>query len=328
MNIIAYRLPSESEPFIFQTGNPKRTLNLDPTDSGFIISPFDSLKHAYTFPFAQRISEKELGNIPVNITNKKFRDATPEEYYSYIEKIKEEIAGRSDYKVVASRRINLPGNTNPAEVFNGLCDIFPQAFVFYINTKETGCWVGATPELLLKKNGNTIESMALAGTRKWNDESKEWDKKNIEEQQIVTEYIANVFSRFCQHIEIFPSGSLRYGDIEHICTQIKGTGVVPYEIKDLILELFPTPALCGSPKDFAYELIKKHEDSRSLYGGFMGPVSPDFNFEFYVTIRCAFFNRHITLFGGGGITALSLPEEEWEETENKMASMKKLLNLS
>ena len=329
MNFIAYRLPGSKKKNIFSTGKALRDYNPETTEApGFLVAPFNFKEPPYLFPLKGRLGMDDIVTARIQIGNYAFKEVERDEYTRYIEEIKKAINGSTDRKVVASRRLILPFSENLSSVFENLCEEFPEAFVFLVNTEETGCWIGASPELLLEKNGNEFKSMALAGTRICVPGSRDWDRKNIEEQDIVARHIGEVFRKNGIECSQSDKRNLRYGKIEHICTNIIGRVLAQdFPTEKLISDLYPTPALCGNPKEFAFDIINSNEGDRGLYGGFLGPLDEKCDFKLYVTIRCAYISKDITLFGGGGITHLSNPEEEWEETVHKMASMKKLLNL-
>jgi isochorismate synthase len=119
------------------------------------------------------------------------------------------------------------------------------------------------------------------------------------------------------------------GSLYHIKTQIKGV----FDNKQTTLAqitsvLHPTPAVCGSPRDTAFSIIQQLEGyDREFYTGFLGPLDTKINTaQIYVNLRCMKISpTKATLFVGGGITLDSNPEQEWQETKNKMATMLSVL---
>ena len=96
---------------------------------------------------------------------------------------------------------------------------------------------------------------------------------------------------------------------------------------DLLKLLHPTPAVCGLPKEKAYQFILDHEDhERRYYSGFIGMLNPDGKTDLYVNLRCMnITSEALTLYAGGGLLASSELEDEWQETEKKMRTMKNLI---
>lgn len=235
-------------------------------------------------------------------------------------------------KTVISRLILAPLNNTPDKLFDILCENYPTATVFLFDSPATGLWTGATPELLLEADGEYLSTMSLAGTRPCGT-AGEWDEKNIEEQQIVTRTIAETFSSRGLYPEISDIQTLAAGPVEHLCTRIRAS--LPQEwslrdLTDLLRELSPTPALGGYPRLKAIEDIRNLEShDRFLYGGFFGYVENPRRFRLNVNLRSARLHpAHpalAALYTGGGITRLSIPDAEWEETERKASTLLSLL---
>jgi len=157
----------------------------------------------------------------------------------------------------------------------------------------TGTWIGASPETLLIKKGDSLISMALAGTRPAGTNG-EWDKKNIEEQRIVSCFISDklIENGFMPH----PGNTHTYtaGPVEHIRTVFTARDAVSdkdaclHKALKTAFDLSPTPALAGYPRPESMKAIKAYEDfERGYYGGFCGPVTAGGDFSFFVNLRSA-----------------------------------------
>ncbi|MDE6109679.1 MAG: chorismate-binding protein, partial [Muribaculaceae bacterium] len=116
-------------------------------------------------------------------------------------------------RVSSSGRVSLDLDTAVAELFGR----FPDAFCYCYYTPQTGLWAGATPELLIDATRDTVKTMALAGTRRSGTDAP-WDIKNIEEQNLVTQFICDAMQECGLNPVIGETHTLRYGVIEHICT--------------------------------------------------------------------------------------------------------------
>lgn len=193
--------------------------------------------------------------------------------------------------------------------------------IFY--APQTGLWVLVSPEVLLDVNTRSGElyTMALAGTRPAGTVG-EWDEKNIEEQSIVTGFITECLEKNGCHGLYLVKGTRRAANVEHIVTHIKARTGECTELRRLLDELSPTPALCGLPRDISIERIARTETfPRRMYGGYTAFVAGD-RFYSAVTLRCVCFNRSgWCVYAGGGITAASVPEHEWRETRMKAAPL-------
>ena len=233
-------------------------------------------------------------------------------------------------KTVAARTIRLHVKVDLDATFDNLCSAYPEAFVFLFSTPTTGSWIGASPELLLRKEGDFLSTMSLAGTRPCSEEDEEWDEKNSDEQAMVTEFIIDSLRRHCGAVTAGKTFTKKAGPVEHLCTPI--SAYLPasmlseeYEeshsnrLRRILAELSPTPALCGSDRLRSLELIRKCEGfKREMYGGFCGPNGIEGVSAFFVNLRSAKISTdEAAIYAGGGITALSSPEKEWKETELK-----------
>ena len=322
MNVIAFRLPNASESYIYECAGVDYNFEFRPGHHGYVVKPFHPSSLLFFYEFIKPLPAIPSGCIKDNDTSSEFRILDKSEYGNYIDNIKASLNGNLDKKIVASRRHRVCHVTNPQKLFETLCARYPDAFVFFISVEEFGTWIGASPELLLQREGVKLMTMSLAGTRKAGDTS-EWSDKNLKEQRIVTDFIRTTFGNIglkCREGELCTK---RAGAIEHLMTTIQAESLPATDIRELLSLLSPTPALSGFPKEYAIDMITRHEGDRKLYGGFAGPIFADGNFILNVLLRCAHLSPYnSTLFAGGGITALSDPEEEWEETENKFATLK------
>ena len=325
MNIIAYKLPEDQTKYIYQSSDA-RSIDKGWEESSFLIYPFDPQKTPLLYPLGERMESIDQNMFLENIRDFGFRELTKGEYFDYIENIITGLKGYNDKKIVASRRSHLKNNKSINEIFNSLCENYPKAFVFCLSTEKFGCWIGASPEMLLEKEKDVVRSMSLAGTKRSGSDD-DWDIKNKLEQKIVTDLITAVFKNNNLEPDIKSHQTLKNGNVEHLMTLIEGRYNGLQDMTTLIRELSPTPALSGFPRQEALETIRLHEGDRQLFGGCCGPVFSNSDFRLNVMIRCGCIERlnEITLFAGGGITALSEPEKEWDETEQKMKNMKNVL---
>ncbi len=201
-------------------------------------------------------------------------------------------------------------------------NLHSNTFRYLYFTPETGCWIGASPEILLTVNKLTCKAhtVALAGTQDTNS-SRTWDHKNIDEQNQVANFIANTLSSLNIPYNIQPLPDVSFGSIKHNCDRFDFY-ITKNQIFPLLDSLNPTPALSGYPRQQAIEFLNRYENhSRRCYGGFVS-VNTSSDFTAYVNIRCANFNEsQYCIFAGGGITANSDPLEEWIETQKKAADL-------
>ena len=121
--------------------------------------------------------------------------------------------------------------------------------------------MGATPETLLKVNRNKFQTVALAGTQLYKgSEEVIWQNKEKDEQQYVTDYIVEILSKSVCEIQISTPKTIKAGNLLHLKTEIQGIIHNNTNLRDLVLLLHPTPAVCGLPQIKAVHFINKDDD--------------------------------------------------------------------
>lgn len=310
---------------------------------GFVVAPFlPQNSEIFTIPCENEISINNISSLlsgckhsAKTIYEFPAKSVDKQKHIANIESTIESICLNEIDKCVIARTEVVESKIDITQTFNNLCEAYPDAFVFLFHTEESGLWMGATPELLLTRDGSRLESMALAGTR-LSKTDRDWDEKNINEQRIVTDYIVAAFCKAGVNPKIEGPDTKIAGPVEHLCSSIIGEidskSILNQcdfnnSILKLIDSLSPTPALCGYPRNNALRNIAKLENfERGYYGGFIGMICSDWNFKLYVNLRSMRIeeNRY-SLFAGGGIMKDSIATEEWIETERKMATLKALI---
>lgn len=269
-----------------------------------------------------------ITNEVLNDDTTNYSAETKEEYCNTLQQVIKVIKENNLPKLVYSRRKIFTNfhTVNYTESFKNLCKSYPNAFRYFFNDGKNA-WMGAFSEVLGKFNKTTheFETMALAGTL---PVSEEWSEKEIEEQKPVTNYIQNILTNYSDHIDQSETYDHISGNIKHLRTDFK-TSIQPEDLDKIIQDLHPTPAVCGIPKDFCNENIRKYEKfPREFYAGYI-KVETDESILYFVNLRCArLYKDSIHVFVGGGITAQSDPEKEWRETELKSEAILKNLVIS
>lgn len=339
-----YSIPGTNNPvLIIQKSTAINKISIEDLDNkhGFVIAPFESAKtnevilltDDFVIKDHSGLSELEgyLLTLPEikssnNINNHQLsKNEYLEKAQYFIDKIK---SGKFK-KIVLSRVLvmEIENAIDYSKFFNELCQKYQNAFVYLLYTPETGIWSGATPETLLKKENNRVETMAVAGTRLLSDykTEPEWDEKEKEEQHLVSIYIENLLSELgVKDYEIKGPETIVAGKIVHLKTSFSiNLEFLKDRLGIFIKGLHPTPAVCGLPKADAYHLIEKAEThSRRLYTGFIGPWNIENKSHLFVNLRCAeFTDNKIMAYVGGGLTKDSIPIDEWQETKNKSRTL-------
>ncbi len=302
-------------------------------EGGFVVAPFDyEYAGAETIiPMSECISEISdiaKDNMPYDIPACAYpfpSDSTSREKHTEGVKAISAYHHRHGGKTVLSRVITFDFSSSSVEdLFSALCVAYPSATVFCFSTPRSGLWLGATPEKLLSAHDGLLSTMSLAGTRRAG-ENEEWDSKNLEEQQLVTDFIVEAMSPMLP--EIGKRTTLKAGPVEHICTFVTAKLNENFQPESILKVLSPTPALCGSDRKISMRLIAEWEEhTRGYYGGFFGPFQNCGDFDFFVNLRSMRLeNNRGALFVGGGITGMSDPENEWIETERKSSTILRMI---
>lgn len=227
-------------------------------------------------------------------------------------------------------------------LFLEACRTYPHLCIMLVSTPQTGTWLMATPEVLLDGDGEIWRTMALAGTMKAEelapdadrssvstpcvngDGMNDWSAKNKHEQQLVATYIQQCLSPFADQLTQRGPYTVQAGDLVHLRSDFMFSLHDTQSLGSLLEALHPTPAVCGLPKTEAQRFILQHEHAdRSYYSGFAGLLNPNGETHLYVSLRCMqILENSYRLYAGGGLLLNSVEQQEWEETEAKMETMK------
>lgn len=261
-------------------------------------------------------------------------EPAPEGYAAAVARALAAIAAGRIHKVVLARRLDAcfdrPLATAP--FLRRLREEEPSSTTFAIPLAGGGRFVGLSPELLIERRGAQVRSQPLAGTvgrgRPELDEEAITDflrsDKDRLEHQLVVEAVANALRPSCRQLEVPATPSLvRLRWVAHLGTPIAGTlrpGHRPSAL-DLVAALHPTPAVGGTPRRGALELIDELEPaSRGHWAGPVGWVDADGDGQWVIGIRSATVEgRRARLWAGAGIVAGSRPRAELDETTAKLA---------
>ncbi len=239
-------------------------------------------------------------------------------------------------KVVLARTLNFHLETEP-QISSWLTNLIyknKQGYIFSIGMDDFQSLIGASPELLVKKEGNIVTINPLAGSRKQtfnkvkdNDLEKELlnSEKDLHEHKIVVDYMCETLHPYLSDVEFNDKPAILYTDtMIHLSTVIKGkVKNDTMDALDLAQLLHPTPAICGAPQKQSLDFIQKTEPfNRGFYTGIVGYMDSKGDGEWVITIRCAEINnKDITLFAGAGIVNSSEQDSEFNEISAKFTTM-------
>lgn len=240
-----------------------------------------------------------------------------------------QLCNHSFQKLVLSRSIELPrtGDETPLQLFQRACERYPRMMICLVYTPQSGLWLAATPEILLAGKDHRWQTIALAGTMKYEEELR-WSDKNIQEQRYVATYITRQLEQFTHDFTEEGPRTARAGHLAHLRSDFLFSLPDESVVGDLLQALHPTPAVCGLPKQEAFRFIQQNEHhDRSYYSGFLGPLFLHRQTHLFVTLRCMqLFRDGYRLYAGGGLLKDSVEEQEWQETETKLDTIRCLFH--
>ncbi len=262
----------------------------------------------------------------------------PEHYLSAVARAVERIRAGALEKVVLAREVQVeaPRDHDPGAVFGALREGFPACYVYAVGRGEA-TFLGATPELLMRREGERASTLALAGsTRRSADpavddhlgEALLRSDKDRSEHAIVARRIARALRPHAVWVTAPPEPVVvRIANIQHLATPIRAQLSRPLEAMALAAELHPTPAVGGEPFAVAERLIPELEGfDRGWYAGPVGWTDAAGDGELCVALRCALLRGGVAhCYAGVGVVRDSDPAAELAETELKLQALLPIL---
>lgn len=291
---------------------------------------------------SQRLAEEEdqlvdaavQGYIPETHPSYDAVEVEPERWRQAVAQAAREIREGQLEKVVLARELRLHSQETirPASVLKRLQEQQPHSFLFAVGRGDA-CFVGASPERLVKKEKHHLYSTCLAGTYpRGSDPAADQelgsqllrDVKNRQEHAVVVNMIVESLREGCTSIQV-PEEPVLYKvrDVQHLFTPVEGTAHPDTTLLSIVERLHPTPALGGYPQERALSRIREMEAmDRGWYAAPLGWLDFRGDGEFACGIRSGLLrNKSASLFAGCGIMGDSDPVSEYEETRMKFQPM-------
>jgi menaquinone-specific isochorismate synthase len=260
--------------------------------------------------------------------------APPEHYEEAVARAVAQIAAGELQKIVLAREVQVhaPVAHDPGAVLAVLREAFPSCFTYCVGRGDSA-FIGATPELLVRREGLRAGTLALAGsTRRSADpavddhlgEQLMRSAKDREEQAIVVRRIERSLAPHAVWVTAAPEPVIvRVANIQHLATPIRAQLRKPVAAVELVDSLHPTPAVGGEPFDVARPLIPALEGiDRGWYAGPIGWTDTSEDGEFCVALRCALLTGPLArCYAGVGVVRDSDPAAELAETEIKLQAL-------
>ena len=330
MPFAVYRKPKQEQVIaVFQADDTLyKTVSFE--EKGFVFAPFDVQDNTVLIHPDEVFSTQFNSVAKPEKSSVEVTDGEKETHIHLVQKGIAEIKTGQLKKVVLSRKLEVEMEKTHTTIFQNLLNNYPNAFCYLFHHPKVGMWCGATPETLVEIKDRHLRTMSLAATLPFDGNAQpKWGTKEVEEQQMVSDYIQERLGPSLEALNIGQAESIRAGNLWHLRSEVTGILPQPSEIKKVIMALHPTPAVCGIPTQTAKAFILEHENyHRTFYTGFLGELNLYGKGEtsLFVNLRCMELKGdRATLFVGGGITSASVPESEWIETQNKSKTMLNIL---
>jgi anthranilate synthase component 1 len=280
-------------------------------------------------------SEHQPVSVPTETPTIPFESNVPKEkFFANVSKAKEYITAGDIIQVVGSQRFSTPVKASPLDIYRAARSINPSPYMFLLELDGFSL-VGASPEIHVRCEDNTVEIRPIAGTRRRGKTAEEdvalekellADPKERAEHVMLVDLARNDLGRVCNFGSVQVKDLMiieRYSHVMHIVSQVEGKlsgDKTPY---DLMRATFPAGTLSGAPKIRAMQIISELEQTaRGPYGGCVGYFSFSGNLDCCITIRTALIkDGKAYVQAGGGWVNDSAPEAEYQETINKAKAM-------
>jgi anthranilate synthase component 1 len=266
------------------------------------------------------------------------RDFAKTDYLAAVLQAKEYIAAGDMMQVQIGQRIKKPFAESPLTLYRALRSLNPSPYMYYYDFGDFHV-VGASPEILVRQeattSGKKVTIRPLAGTRPrgatpeqdvQNAEELLADPKEIAEHVMLIDLARNDIGRIAVIGSVKVTDQMvieRYSHVMHIVSNVEGELQPGISNLDVLRATFPAGTLSGAPKVRAMEIIDELEPvKRGLYGGACGYLSFSGEMDLAIAIRTGIVkNGMLYVQAAAGIVADSLPESEWQETENKARAL-------
>ncbi|MGJ7909571.1 anthranilate synthase component I [Neobacillus sp. LXY-1] len=258
-------------------------------------------------------------------------EMSKETFIKNVEIAKEHILAGDIFQVVLSRRMKSQYQGAPLSLYRKHRANNPTPYMFYIDFEDYVV-IGSSPESLIKTRGKTVIANPIAGTKRRGtnlaeDEEIEkellQDEKELAEHKMLVDLGRNDLGKVCEFGSVQVDKYMaveKYRHVMHLVSEISGTLHLDYSPLDALAACLPAGTVSGAPKVRAMEIINTLEQSkRGLYAGAVGYLSVNGNIDFALAIRTMILKDNTAYIqAGAGIVHDSDPENEFEETLNKL----------
>jgi anthranilate synthase component 1 len=264
---------------------------------------------------------------------------TNEEFISIVEKMKQHIFRGDVFQIVPSRAFSRTFQGDEFNVYRALRSINPSPYLFYFDYGDFRIF-GSSPEAQITIKNNVASIFPIAGTfKRSGDDVKdaeiarnlENDPKESAEHVMLVDLARNDLSRHCEQVEVKAFKEVQYySHLIHLVSHVSGKLLPGVSSFKIVADTYPAGTLSGAPKYRAMEIIDENEKAkRSFYSGAIGFLGFNGDFNHAIMIR-SFLSKNNTLHyqAGAGIVAGSIAESELKEVDNKIAALRRAVELA
>ena len=266
---------------------------------------------------------------------------TKDQYKAAIDKAKEYIVAGDIIQVVLSQRFETDCRSNPIDLYRALRFVNPSPYLFFLKLDDLTL-IGSSPEVMVRKEEDTVELRPIAGTRRRGKTEQEdralsdellSDEKERAEHVMLVDLGRNDLGRIAQTGSVQVNQYMvveKYSHVMHLVSNVRAQLAKGKDAFDVLAATFPAGTLTGAPKVRAMEIISELEKvKRGPYGGAVGYFSFSGNMDLCITIRTMVLkNGKIYVQAGAGIVHDSIPESEHQESLNKAKAMQQAVHLA
>jgi anthranilate synthase component 1 len=263
---------------------------------------------------------------------------TREAFEEAVRATKEYIRAGDIFQLVLSQRFTGELTVEPLDIYRVLRTLNPSPYMFFLRLDET-LVLGASPEVMVRKEGDMVELRPIAGTRPRGGTPEEdlameqemlADPKERAEHVMLVDLGRNDLGRVCTTGSVRVTELMvveRYSHVMHIVSNVQGELTPGQDAFDLVRATFPAGTLSGAPKVRAMQIIDELEPvRREIYGGAVGYFSFSGNMDLAIAIRTLVVkDGKVHLQAGAGIVADSDPAAEYQESVNKAMAVVKAI---
>ncbi len=263
------------------------------------------------------------------------------DFLSAVDRVKKYIQDGDIIQAVISQRFETQLNAPPFDIYRALRVVNPSPYMFFLRLGDVTI-AGSSPEILVRVEGEEVNVKPIAGTRRRGRDEEEdvqlekellADPKERAEHIMLVDLGRNDIGRVCRPGTVGVDGLMsieRYSHVMHIVSNVTGVLCKEYGPFDALKSCFPAGTLTGAPKVRAMEIIEELEPcKRGVYGGSVGYFGYSGNMDMCIAIRTMVIkDGRVYIQAGAGIVADSVPEKEFEETENKARGVLKAVQMA